>query len=265
MIQTAAQKNIPLTPNATQNSRAVSIPSYGRGRHPLVEIINLTKQIENEKAQGVILDGINLNIYPGEYIMFFGLSGSGKTSLIDQIIGMEKPSGGQILIGGHDITKFSDDELASWRLSSLGIVYEDEDIVESLTVLENIELPATLSGIGAERRKQMAQKLIAMFRLQDIESQMPASLSMGQKRKVAIARALVNSPIMLVADSITEGLDTKSADDILENIRFINEQSAMTILLATNNPDFVYYPHRVIYLTDGKISRIVENRPLRQL
>lgn len=265
MIQTAIQNNIPLPKSATQNSPAVSIPSYGRGRHPLIEIINLTKQTEKEKGQGVILGGINLNIYPGEYIMFFGLSGSGKTSLIDQIIGLEKPSSGQILIGGRDITKFSDDELASWRLASLGIVYEDEDLVESLTVAQNIELPATIAGIGEVRRRQMAQKLAAMFRLQDIEGQMPASLSMGQKRKVAVARALINSPIMLVADSITEGLDTKSADDILENIRFINEQSAMTVLLATNNPDFVYYPHRVVYLTDGKISRIVENRPLRQL
>lgn len=265
MIQTSLQNNPGLSPNAAPSSTAASIPSYGKGKHPLIEIVNLSQVTKAAKGTNTILSNINLNIYPGEYIMFFGLSGSGKTSLINTIIGIEKPTSGQILIGGRDITKFSNDDLARWRLASLGIVYEDEDIVESLTVLENVELPATMAGIGEERRKQMAQKLIAMFRIQDIAESMPSSLSSGQKRKVAVARSLINSPIMLVADSITEGLDTKSADDILENIRFVNEQSAMTVLLATNNPDFVYYPHRVVYLTDGKISRIVENRPLRQL
>ncbi len=240
------------------------IPSYARGVAPLVEIRNLTKKVGSAKGEQTILDNINLNIYPGEYIMLFGLSGSGKTALASQIMGVEKPTSGQIVVGGRDIVRMSTADLAHYRLAALGMVYQDENIINSLTVLENIELPAMLAGIDEKKRRQLALRLMEMFRIQDMAERMPADLSAGQRRIVAIVRALINSPLLLIADGVTENLDTKSIDDVMENLRFVNEQSGMTTVLVANSPALVHYPNRIVYLTDGKITRMIENRPMRQ-
>lgn len=241
-------------------------PNMDPGMQPqsaIIDIHGLTKRVQTSTGPLAILDNINLSIRPGEYVMLYGRSGSGKTTLINMIMGIDRPTAGEVVVGGRNIAAMKNADLAHYRMAALGMVYQNSNIIDSLTALQNVELPVALAGVPEERRRPYAMKLMEMFHISNLATKMPSELSAGEKYRVALARALINNPLVLVADSMTDYLDTKTADDVMENIRFVNEQSNLTIVLATNNPDFVHYPHRVVYMADGKIARIVDNRPLR--
>jgi len=261
------------TPLQSTISRAgASIPTYAQGKKPFIEIQNISKIVQARPTRAEpapkitkILDDVSLNIYPGEYIIIFGDSGSGKSMLLNHILGLERPSSGRIVVNGRDIATMNESDLAYFRLGTLGMVYQDTNSLDDLMVWQNVALPAAIAGVTKDKRKQLALRLLESFRLESLADKYPQELSHGQNKKTAIVRALMNNPMMLIADEPTAGLDTKASDEIMENIRFINEQSNMTVVLVSNNPNYVYFPHRVVYLTDGKISRIVENRPLRSV
>ncbi|MBP6930096.1 ABC transporter ATP-binding protein [Patescibacteria group bacterium] len=254
----------PTTATSTPMVSAQTNPVTTGVEQPILHITNLTKSVDTPNGPLNIINNINLAVRSGEYIMVYGRSGSGKTTLINAIAGLDRPSGGSIIVGGRDIAKMNDKELSHYRMAALGIVYQDTNILDSLNVIKNVELPMTLANMPEERRRPQALKMLEVFHLSHLASKMSSEISKGEKFRVSLARALVNSPLILLIDSMTDYLDSKTADDVMENIRFINEQSGLTIILATNNPNFVHYPHRVIYLSDGQVSRVVENRPLRR-
>lgn len=245
-------------------SPALADASYVYNVKPIVEVKNIWKQVPLDNQPLTLLHDISFNIYSGEYVMIFGTTGSGKTILINQIIGTDRPNEGSIIVGGRDLSTMSDDELAHYRLAALGLVFQDSGLVDSLTARQNITLPATIAGLTPKNRDMLVEKLIDVFHLTPIADLLPSELSAGQRRRVIIARALVNNPLIMIVDGPTDNLDSKTSDDVMENIRFINEQAGMTVVIVTNNPAYVYYPNRVIYMDDGRITNIVENRPLRQ-
>ncbi len=144
------------------------------------------------------------------------------------------------------------------------MIYNDANINESKKPWQNVAMPADISGIPEQKRKQLALRIMESMNLEQIAEKMPNELSVGQRKRVAVARSLINSPLIMVADEPTADLDTAEAEEVMENFRFVNEQANLTLIMATHDPKYVHYPNRVIYLTDNKISHVVENRPLRQ-
>lgn len=212
-----------------------------------------------------LLDNININIYPGEYLMVFGGSGSGKTIVLELLMGINKPTQGQVLVAAREISKMSFADLAHYRLATLGMIYQEANLIESINAWQNVAMPANISGIEESKRRQLALRIMETLKLEDIAEKMPNELSTGQQKRIAVARSLMNSPLIMVADEPTADLDTAESEEVMENFRFVNEQANMTLIMATHDPKYVHYPNRVIYITDNKISHVVENRPLRQL
>ncbi len=243
---------------------AQTSPVNASAEQPVLQTINLTKYVDTPTGPLNIMNNVNLAVRSGEYVIIYGTSGSGKTTLINAIAGLDRPSAGSIIVGGRDIVKMSDRELSHYRMAALGIVYQDTNILNALSVLQNVEMPMTLAGMPEERRRPQALKMLEVFHLSHMANKMPSEISAGEKFRVALARALVNSPLILLIDSMIDYLDTRTADDVMENIRFINEQTGLAVILTTNNPNFIHYPHKVVYMSGGQVSRVIENRPLRR-
>jgi|GEM_PF-444078 len=241
------------------------VPSYANNKRPLIEMRGIYFDVKESGGVRRLLDNININIYPSEYLMVFGGSGSGKSIVLELLMGIRKPTRGQVLVAGKDISKMSFDDLAHYRLATLGMIYQDANLIESINGWQNVAMPANISGITEGTRKQLALRIMETMKLQDIAEKMPSELSLGQRKRLAVARSLMNSPLILVADEPTADLDTAEAEEVMENFRFVNEQANMTLIMATHDAKYVHYPNRILYLTDNKISHVVENRPLRQL
>lgn len=239
-------------------------PSYAKGKRPLIEMRGVYYDAKEVGGTYRRLDNININIYQGEYLMVFGGSGSGKTFILEMLMGVRKPTGGQVLVANREISKMSFADLAHYRLATLGMIYQEANLIESINAWQNVAMPANISGIGEDKRKQLALRIMESMNLQSIAEKMPNELSAGQRKRIAVARSLMNSPLIMVADEPTADLDTAESEDVMENLRFINEQGNLTLIMATHDPKYVHYPNRVIYVTDNKISHVVENRPLRQ-
>ncbi len=228
----------------------------------VIECKGVKKTFARGKLANEVLHGINLEIYAGEYVILFGPSGCGKSTLLNIISGLEPATSGKVNIRGKDITKFNEKELARQHRSRIGMVFQSFNLLKSLTVLENIALPQVFAGARLSRRTRRAENLLKLFEFERFRNYTPNELSGGQQQRVAIARALVNNPWILLVDEPTGNLDSKSAGEVMQLLKDLNERSKRTILLVTHNPDYITHPHRVLYMKDGQIIRTVINRPL---
>lgn len=230
-------------------------------RSSIIRCVNVSKDFSVSRGRLIkVLKNIDLTIHAGEYIILYGPSGSGKSTLLHLIAGLEIPSAGHILIRGRDLAKYTRDELAQLHRTKIGLVFQQFNLIPTLTVLENVSLPQVFlrQPIGSRRAK--ALEILRILSLEKLADHYPTELSGGEQQRVAIARALINNPWILLIDEPTGNLDSSSADDVMRLIRDLNEKSHRTILMVTHNPDYVYYPHRVLYLKDGSITKEVVNR-----
>ena len=228
----------------------------------VIECNNIVKTFHQGRNPIEILHGVDLEIYAGEYVILFGPSGCGKSTLLNIIAGLETVTAGSMKLRGSDITKYSEKQLAHHHRTKIGMVFQQFNLIKSLSVIDNVALPQIFSGIRLTRRARRAEHLLDMLGLLKFKRYNPGELSGGQQQRVAIARSLVNNPWILLIDEPTGNLDSKSASEVMELIRELNEKSKRTILLVTHNPEYVTYPHRVLYMKDGKIIRSVVNRPV---
>jgi ABC-type lipoprotein export system ATPase subunit len=230
----------------------------------VIECKNIVKTFHQGRNPIEILHGVDMEIYSGEYVILFGPSGCGKSTVLNIIAGLEPASSGQMKLRGSDITKFNEQQLAHHHRTKIGMVFQQFNLIKSLSILDNVALPQVFSGIRLGRRVKRAEHLLDMLGLLKFKDYSPGELSGGQQQRVAIARALVNNPWVLLIDEPTGNLDSKSASDVMELIRELNEKSKRTILLVTHNPEYVSYPNRVLYMKDGKIIRSVVNRAISE-
>jgi putative ABC transport system ATP-binding protein len=207
-----------------------------------------------------VLKGVDFEVDAGEYVIFFGPSGCGKSTLLNIICGLEPPTEGELIVRDENLYKKKGSEITEYRRSKIGIIFQQFNLLKSLTVQENVALPITAGGESLHSRMDRAAHLLDKFGLKEFLKRKPTELSGGQQQRVSIARALATNPWILICDEPTGNLDSKSASEVMEIIARLNQKSRRTILLVTHNPDYLEYPHRVIYMKDGLIEKQKVNR-----
>jgi putative ABC transport system ATP-binding protein len=218
---------------------------------PLVEIRNLTKYYQRGGQIIPVLVDIDLDVRLGDYLALMGPSGSGKSTLLNLIAGIDKPSGGTIKVGGVDIARLSEADLAAWRASHVGFIFQFYNLMPVLTAFENIELPLLLAPLSKRERRERVDVALALVDLTDRAEHYPGELSGGQQQRVAIARALITDPTLIVADEPTGDLDRTTGEEILGLLERLNRELDKTILLVTHDPKAAEKAHRIVHLEKG--------------
>jgi putative ABC transport system ATP-binding protein len=219
----------------------------------LVEIRDLRKAYRRGDQDVPVLLGITLNIKRGDYIALMGPSGSGKSTLLNLIAGIDKPSSGILRIDGEDITSFNEADLADWRATNVGFIFQFYNLMPVLTAFENVELPLMLTNLSRGERKERTKLALSMVGLGDRMTHYPNELSGGQQQRVAIARALISDPTLIVADEPTGDLDKKSAEDVLALLRRLNEELGKTIIMVTHDSHAANSANQITLLNKGEL------------
>jgi putative ABC transport system ATP-binding protein len=225
----------------------------------LISIRDVTKTYTRGKERVEVLHGINLDIAKGDFVALMGPSGSGKTTLLNMIGGLDQPSTGSISIDGKNIERLSAGELARWRASNVGFVFQFYNLMPVLTAQGNVELPLLLTKLNAAQRKRNAEIALQVVGLADRAKHKPRELSGGQEQRVAIARAIVSDPTLLVCDEPTGDLDRKTADEILTLLQTLNREYGKTIIMVTHDPLAAGYAKRTLHLDKGNLIDQVEH------
>ena len=231
----------------------------------LIDIEHVEKIYKRDQIEVPVLNDINLQVPEGEYVALMGPSGSGKTTLLNLIAGIDQPTRGRIVIGGKDIATMSQTELAAWRSHSIGFIFQLYNLLPVLNAFENVELPLLLTKLSKRERRQHVETALSIVGLADRMDHYPRQLSGGQEQRVAIARAIVSDPKILVADEPTGDLDAKSAEEILELLKRLNEEFRKTIVMVTHDPKAAARAHRMIHLDKGVLHADERTESLRSV
>ena len=219
----------------------------------LLQLDDIYKDYIQGKMRVPALKDICLHVDEGEYVAIMGPSGSGKSTLMNIIGCLDRPTSGTYMFDGKDIMKRSEREMANLRLSSLGFVFQNFQLLARQSAVENVALPLVYAGIGKRERTKRAVQALTMVGLKDRVNFKPMQLSGGQKQRVAIARAMVNNPKILLADEPTGALDSKSSRQIMELFGSLNDKGT-TVIMITHDPNVASYAKRVVDIFDGEIS-----------
>jgi len=218
----------------------------------LIELEEVTKRYDSDAAPAV--DGVSLQIAPGEAVAVMGPSGSGKSTLLNMIAGLDRPTSGTVTVAGERIDRLNETAVARFRRRQVGMIFQFFNLLDDLTVLDNVQLPAQLAGVPRGKARARADELLRALRIGKYRQAYPARLSGGERQRVAIARALVNRPAMLLADEPTGALDTANGEEIGELLLDLN-RSGQTLVLITHNPGLAArYASRTIQIADGRIA-----------
>jgi len=217
----------------------------------LIQISDVTKRYEGSKAAAV--NGVSLTIAPGEAVAVMGPSGSGKSTLLNLIAGLDRPSSGTVTVAGQRIDRLSETALARFRRQRIGMIFQFFNLIDDLTVLDNVVLPAQLIGTPRRRALKRAGEMLSLLKIGQHGQAYPARLSGGERQRVAIARALVNQPDLLLADEPTGALDSATGHQIGELLQDLN-RSGQTMVLVTHSPELAArYASRTVEIVDGQV------------
>jgi len=219
----------------------------------MIELTGIHRQFQVGDQTVRALNGVDLSVARGEYVSVMGPSGSGKSTLLNIIALLDQPSSGQYLLNGVDVTRQSDDQLATIRRNNIGFVFQFFHLIPRLTAAENIEMPMILAGIERKQRQQRVQEALAAVNLSDRAEHKPNQLSGGQLQRIAIARAMIMQPSLLLADEPTGNLDSKSGQDIIQLLEQLNRQG-VTLVVITHDPALGRRAGRQISIVDGMIA-----------
>jgi len=221
---------------------------------PFIEVRRLSKAYRRGGQIVPVLTDITLDIMSGEFTALMGPSGSGKSTLLNLIAGIDTPSQGEVWVDGRELSRLSDDALTRLRRDRIGVVYQFFNLISTLSVRENVALPAELAGRPAAEAAKAADELIAAVGLEGRRESRPHMLSGGELQRAAIARALVMSPALVLADEPTGNLDTRAAERVLDLLRDLGARAGATILLVTHSREAAAAASRVIEIHDGRIA-----------
>jgi putative ABC transport system ATP-binding protein len=221
---------------------------------PIVQIRGVSKSYRRDSNAVPVLENISLDVPEGEFVGLMGPSGSGKTTLLNLIAGIDRPDAGSVSVAGTDVTQLSESQLAKWRSTHIGFVFQFYNLIPVLTAYENVELPLLLTPLSRAQRKEHVQTALGLVGLADRLDHYPRQLSGGQEQRVAIARALAADPTILIADEPTGDLDRKSADEVLTLLDRLNKEFKKTIVMVTHDPHAAERAHTVRHLDKGVLQ-----------
>jgi putative ABC transport system ATP-binding protein len=216
-----------------------------------VDIQDVTKKFRKETTEVVALRETTVTIPAGTFVCLMGPSGSGKSTLLNLIAGIDRPSSGQIMVDGRDISKLSEGALAAWRNQTIGFIFQTFNLIPVLTAFENVELPLLLTKLSKSERRSHVETALKLVGLGDRMTHYPRQLSGGQEQRVAIARAIVTDPALILADEPTGDLDAQSADDVLAILEKLNREFKKTVVMVTHDPRAARHAHVIRHLDKG--------------
>ena len=219
----------------------------------IVEIQNVEKYYGKGNNITKALNGVSFDVVDGEFVGIMGPSGSGKTTLLNCISTIDNPTSGDIIIGGENISVLNQKKLQEFRSESLGFIFQDYNLLDTLTGSENIALPLSIAQVKHTEIKERVEKIAKILEIEHVIKKFPYQLSGGEKQRVAAARALINNPKLVLADEPTGSLDSKSSRRLLENLQGINKSLNTTILMVTHDAFSASYCERILFIKDGKI------------
>jgi len=220
---------------------------------PLVDIRHLVKSYRRGVQTVPVLSDITLAIGEGDFIALMGPSGSGKSTLLNLIAGIDRPDGGELRVGGLDITRLNESALAQWRAAHVGFIFQFYNLMPVLTAFENIELPLMLTRLTRKERRERVALVLDMVNLGNRAHHYPSELSGGQQQRVAIARALITDPTLIVADEPTGDLDRTSAEEVLAMLQRLNRELGKTIIMVTHDAHAAGAARALVHLEKGEL------------
>lgn len=234
--------------NTSTESGVESMPA------PAIRAERLCRHYRMGDALIRAVDDVTLEVRAGEFVALLGSSGSGKSSMLNLIAGLDRPTSGSVIVQQHDLAKLSREELARYRLHTVGMVFQSFNLIASMTLAENVELPMRFAEVDRGRRETLARDALARVGLQARTKHRPSELSGGEQQRAALARALINRPQLLLADEPTGNLDSQTGTEIMNMVRDFNQQLGMTVVMVTHERSLAErYAQRLIFLADGKL------------
>jgi len=223
----------------------------------LVRIENVKKIYRRDEFDVPVLNGVSVEVGRGDFLALMGPSGSGKTTLLNLIAGIDRPTGGRILVEEKEISRFSETDLASWRARHVGFIFQLYNLIPVLNAFENVELPLLLTRLSKKERRDHVNAALNIVGLGDRLFHYPRQLSGGQEQRVAIARAIVTDPTILVADEPTGDLDARNAEEILNLMQRLNDEFEKTIIMVTHDPKAAQHARRTLHLEKGLLVEMI--------
>lgn len=223
---------------------------------PIIRTVNLHKVFRMGQEKVHALNGVNLSIDRGEFVAILGTSGSGKSTLLNMLAGLEKPSKGEIHVGGVALEKLNERQLAKFRQLNIGFVFQSYHLIPTLTAQENVALGLIFKGVPRKKRDAMAKNMLANVGLANRMKHKPSELSGGQQQRVSIARAFVDQPKIVFADEPTGNLDSRTSEEVMELIRGMATDFNQTLVMVTHDEDTALHANRIFHIIDGKLDRI---------
>jgi len=221
---------------------------------PIIQTIDLHKTYMQGGRPLNALKGINLEITPGEFTAIMGPSGSGKSTLLNMIGALDRPTKGNVIINGRDLSQLNDNQVADLRNTEIGFIFQFFNLIPRMDALGNVELPMAIKGTRRRKRHDRAEKLLSLVGLGDRTDHKPSQLSGGEQQRVAIARSLANDPVLILADELTGNLDSRTGKEIMDLLRRLNIEEGKTFILITHDPMVGQSTDRIIQFKDGLIE-----------
>ena len=228
------------------------------GGEPIITLRGIAKSYWRETLEIPVLQGIDLEIPGGSFVALMGPSGSGKTTLLNLVAGIDRPTGDTLEVCGYELNDLDDDQLAAWRNAHVGFIFQNYNLVPVLTAFENVELPLLLTPMSRRARREKVEEALAHVGLTEWRDHYPRQLSGGQEQRVAVARAIVGDPELLVADEPTGALDHKNAEEIMALMEGLNRDLGKTIVMVTHDPKAAHHARHQIHLEKGVLDRTIE-------
>lgn len=231
---------------------------------PVIRLQDVRKEYVVGDSHIHALDGVSLTVSPGEFVCISGRSGSGKSTMLNMLAGLEKPTSGEIVILDKHIENMSESARIRFRRQYIGFVFQSYNLMPQYTAVENVELPLMLRGIGKRERRKQALAVMEQVGIVSHAEHKPSELSGGQQQRVGIARALITKPPIVFADELTGNLDTKTSAEIMDLLTGLFRKSGTTFMLVSHDPDMSQYTDRTIHLLDGRIISEETNQSVRR-
>jgi putative ABC transport system ATP-binding protein len=229
-------------------------------KETIIKLDNVWKIYRMGEVKVNALRGVDLEIKRGEFVAIMGPSGSGKSTAVNMVGALDIPSKGKIYLEKHDISKMSESNLAQIRGKKIGFIFQQFNLINTLSALENVALPMVFQGVEKEERAIRAKKILESMELGDRIGHRPTELSGGQQQRVAIARALANEPEVVLADEPTGNLDSSTGQTVMDFLKNLNKKDGKTIIMVTHDTNVAHHAHRIEFLKDGMIEKRLNNR-----